>query len=96
MYLATHLGNVYVSDSVAAVQEAMEDLSLRGANTAIFAFPLQDFTSFETDEKLHALMDKQAALYRAAQSVGLKVGIITSKGQQTRPANISQAWVVVS
>lgn len=90
MYLATHLGNFYVSAPVPAVQQVMEDLALWGANTVVFAFPTQDFTSFKTDPALLALMDKQAALYRAAQSIGLKIGIITSnQGLQTRPKNIS-------
>ena len=89
MYLATHLGNFYVSAPVEAVKEAMEDLSLWGANTVILAFPWQDFTGFD-DPNLKALMDKQASLYRAAQSVGLAVGIISSnQGMQSRPENIS-------
>ena len=63
---------------------------LWGANTVIFAFPTQDFTSFETDPKLLALMHMQATLFRAAQSIGLKVGILTSnQGLQTQPVNIS-------
>ena len=89
MYLATHLGNFYVSAPVEAVKEVMEDLSLWGANTVILAFPWQDFTGFD-DPNLKALMDKQASLYRAAQSVGLAVGIISSnQGMQSRPDNIS-------
>ena len=64
MYLATHLGNYYVSAPVSEVREVMEDLVLWGTNTVVFAMPFQDFSSFTDDRKLQAFMDKQAELYR--------------------------------
>jgi hypothetical protein len=78
-----------VSAPLAEVQEAMEDLALWGANTVILAFPVQSFKG--TDDPAYlAFMDAQAALLRAASSVGLQVGSITSnQGFRTRPDNIS-------
>jgi hypothetical protein len=73
VYFASHFRNYFETASDEELQRYLEDLSLWGANAFVAVFPMPWLTGFNDPKAIESIR-KLKVMFKAAKSVGMKVG----------------------
>ena len=89
MYFATHFGNSYCGAPVEEVQQYVEDLALWGTNALMVWFDMHHYAGID-EADAQAMLDRLAALLKAARSVGMAagIGVLANEAYRTSPPEL--------
>ncbi len=89
IYFATHFYNYYHVAPIDEVKRYIEELSLWGYNHLLMWFDMHHYNGIK-DAEAQQMLDRLAAIYKEAKSVGMKVfcGFLANEGFNNSPVHL--------